>query len=271
LAEKFWERLYPLPEGDDITPRIRLLGGVLMSASGPPALLLPVKRILITADKHSFLDLDRSNRLQAISDPAERNRYINSDANKGSDVKTLSEFQQLVLQTPDHFYRNLVEDLTQCIDELDKLDDMLAQKCGVDKSGRERAPLTSDTRKVLEERQKELKSLLGDRLAAPPTGEQQPESGAGGNELSPTTAVSSMVAQNTEQEMTRDLAFRLLADLALFFRRVEPHSPVSHHIEQAIRWGKMTLPELLEELIADENLRQQVFTRVGIERTENPQ
>ena len=80
-----------------------------------------------------------------------------------------------------------------------------------------------------------------------------------------------MVAPNTKQEMTRELAFRLLAELALFFRRVEPHSPISHHIEQAVRWGKMTLPELLEELIADENSRQQVFTRVGIERPENPQ
>ena len=75
LAEKFWERLYPLPEGEDIAPRIRLLGGVFTGA-----LLLPVKRISITADGCSFLDLDRSNRLQSISDAAERDRYIASGA-----------------------------------------------------------------------------------------------------------------------------------------------------------------------------------------------
>jgi type VI secretion system protein ImpA len=52
--------------------------------------------------------------------------------------------------------------------------------------------------------------------------------------------------------------------LAEFFRRSEPHSPVSHHVEEAVRWGRMGLPELLGELIADDKTRQMVLQRVGI-------
>ena len=67
------------------------------------------------------------------------------------------------------------------------------------------------------------------------------------------------------------MAFHVLAELAAFFRRTEPHSPISHHIEQAIRWGNMTLPELLTELIVDDKSRQEVLTRVGIDKTDGAQ
>src|SRR5690606_9804639 len=63
---------------------------------------------------------------------------------------------------------------------------------------------------------------------------------------------------------TREDAFRALLQVSDFFRRTEPHSPVSYALEQAVRWGRMPLPELLRELISDESVRNDVFRRTGI-------
>jgi type VI secretion system protein ImpA len=65
---------------------------------------------------------------------------------------------------------------------------------------------------------------------------------------------------------TREDAFRALLQVADFFRRTEPHSPVSYALEQAVRWGRMPLPELFGELISDEAIRTELFRRIGIPR-----
>ena len=63
---------------------------------------------------------------------------------------------------------------------------------------------------------------------------------------------------------TREDAFRLLLQVSDFFRRTEPHSPVSYAVEQAVRWGRMNLPELLSELVSDDSYRREIFKRTGI-------
>ena len=69
---------------------------------------------------------------------------------------------------------------------------------------------------------------------------------------------------------TREDAFRALLQVAEFFKRTEPHSPVSYALEQAVRWGKMPLPDLLAELIPEEAAREQLFKLVGIKPPEQP-
>ena len=59
---------------------------------------------------------------------------------------------------------------------------------------------------------------------------------------------------------TRDQAFTELRKVADFFQRTEPHSPVYMLLERAIRWGYMSLPELLEEMVGEND---QVMTRIN--------
>ena len=82
---------------------------------------------------------------------------------------------------------------------------------------------------------------------------------AGGSAATPAAA-------NAGKVVTRDDAFRLLLQVAEFFRKTEPHSPVSYSLEQAVRWGRMSLPELLADLIGDSSARDEYFKRVGIPR-----
>lgn len=54
----------------------------------------------------------------------------------------------------------------------------------------------------------------------------------------------------TSQVMNRDLAFHELRRISEYFAEKEPHSPVSFLLEKAIRWGYMSLPDLMEELVS---------------------
>src|SRR5262249_39736336 len=69
---------------------------------------------------------------------------------------------------------------------------------------------------------------------------------------------------------SREDAFRALLKVSDFFRRTEPHSPVSYALEQAVRGGRMPLPELLMELVPDEAPRKNLFKQVGIRPPEPP-
>lgn len=68
---------------------------------------------------------------------------------------------------------------------------------------------------------------------------------------------------------SRDEALSNLIKVASFFRRTEPHSPLSYSLEQAVRWGKMPLPDLLMELVRNDEVREEMFRRMGIQ--EKPQ
>ena len=73
---------------------------------------------------------------------------------------------------------------------------------------------------------------------------EEEDSGAGG---APKAA-----AAVTGEIATREQAIDLLGRIADFFHRTERHSPVSYRIRETIRWCKMDLPELLQELLHDD-------------------
>lgn len=69
-----------------------------------------------------------------------------------------------------------------------------------------------------------------------------------------------VVIESGEALFNRDQAFTELRKIAEFFQRTEPHSPVHMLLERAIRWGYMPLPELLAEMIGDND---QVMGRIN--------
>jgi type VI secretion system protein ImpA len=66
----------------------------------------------------------------------------------------------------------------------------------------------------------------------------------------------------------REAALRELDRIAEFFRRTEPHSPLAYTLEEAVRRGRMTLAELLTEVLPDADVRNQMLWRLGIKPEE---
>ena len=132
----------------------------------------------------------------------------------------------------------------------------IAQSCGNDASGYSVAPPSSNIANALSACRDRLASLSRHVLGS------EAEAGADG-ELAADGTPGSLTVDKSRMP-TREDAFRSLLQVADFFRRTEPHSPVSYALEQAVRWGRMPLPELLQELISDEAVRKDLFRRTGI-------
>jgi len=172
-------------------------------------------------------------------------------------VVTLQKFDVAVSETPVEFVENLLEDLSDCSREFESLCSVLEEKCGEDERGFSLAPPSSNIRTALRECRELVEKTFRHLISVGDEAE-----GEEGGEL----AVGS--ADTAKGVTTREDAFRALLQVAEFFKRTEPHSPVSYALEQSVRWGRMPLPELLEELIQDSSTREQLYKLVGIRVSE---
>ena len=69
---------------------------------------------------------------------------------------------------------------------------------------------------------------------------------------------------------TRDEAFRRLGELADFFIKAEPLSPVGHLLQRAANWGKLSYKDLYSELLAqNRDARAMLLDSLGFKRDEN--
>lgn len=62
----------------------------------------------------------------------------------------------------------------------------------------------------------------------------------------------------------RKQAFDKLKEVADFLRKTEPHSPVSYLVQRAVKWGSMTLEDVLSELVKNNDVRKQLFETLGV-------
>ena len=256
LAERFWDGIHPRPDEDGVATTVAQFTG-LNGDDSEGALIAPIDAVPITAagviDPLTGSDYKQAGNVQQITDPEVRERRIQQGA------VTLDLFDKAVTQTPPEFFQNLMDDINQSIEQFGRLCDVLEEKCGKDDDGYPTAPPSSAIRNALEQSRDRLRGLTREvfeadegLVAEDETGQLVPVDGQGG-----TAAPSS-------QLQTRDEAFRALLQVADFFRRTEPHSIVSYSLEQVVRWGRMSLPELMTELIGDDSIRQEMFRRTGI-------
>ena len=63
---------------------------------------------------------------------------------------------------------------------------------------------------------------------------------------------------------SKESALRALNDIAGFFRRTEPHSPVAYLLDRAVAWANMPLEQWLAEVIRDEGTLSSIRERVGL-------
>jgi type VI secretion system protein ImpA len=66
------------------------------------------------------------------------------------------------------------------------------------------------------------------------------------------------------QVVSREDALRALENLATFFKKTEPVSPLAYTLEDAVRRSRLTWPELLEEIVTDRDSRNAILTALGI-------
>jgi type VI secretion system protein ImpA len=79
-----------------------------------------------------------------------------------------------------------------------------------------------------------------------------------------TTGVAGAASAVAARAVTREDMLKELGRIADYFRRTEPHSPLAYTLEEAVRRGRLTWPELLEEVVPDSGVRGAILVMLGI-------
>lgn len=256
LCEKYWDQgLYPMPDEDGIETRVFPLTG-LNGAGAPGTLVAPIERVEITASpstgKFAYFQYRDARNVAALPPDQQERKFEQGSI-------SVDTFERAVAETPADFYQNLLDDVHACVDEFYKLTEFLDDKCG------SQTPPTTNIRNALQELQEAIERIAKEKIFVP-SDEGAADGGAGttaaadGGSTGPGVAVGSI--------RTREDALRTLSLAAEFFRRTEPHTPLSFALDQVVRWGRMPLPALLSELIPDTTARDQLFRMVGISQPE---
>jgi type VI secretion system protein ImpA len=253
LCEQYFECIHPRPDDDGVATTVAQLAG-LNGEGAEGALLSPIAAIPITqgssVDPLTGRDYADAEGIARTADPDARAKRVAQGA------PTLEMFEVAARETSPEFFAELREDVTAAIEEFDKLNVVLAEKCGTDAHGYSMAPPSSKIASALEEALSRIRSLAGE----PAEAAESTQPGGIAAESAKNTGGGLVVGNITGRED----AFQALLRVAEYFRRSEPHSPVSYALEQAVRWGRMPLPELMQELVNDESVRRDLFRRTGI-------
>lgn len=266
LADRFWDGLYPLPDEDGMETRVAPLTG-LNGETSDGALIQPIRKapLLPGGDRDFALwHYEQAADLGRVSDAAKRQARIDGGA------VTMDVLEAAAKALPASHFRTLLDDIDGCIAAFGALGDKLYEKAGHD------SPPGAAIRGVLTAARDAVADLGRDKLAIADAADADAAAAADpGGETAATTggAVGAAVQVKVGSGViaSREDAFRALLQIADFFRKTEPHSPISYTLEEAVRRGRMTLAELLEELITDESARKHFLVASGVRPPEPKQ
>ncbi|MDB5407394.1 MAG: type secretion system protein [Rhodospirillales bacterium] len=252
LVEGFWEGLYPLPDEDGLATRIAPITG-LNGSESDGTLIQPIRKLAISQGgdlgRFALWQYDQAFDLLKLGDA---DRVV---ARIAAGAATMEAIEAAVRQTPPAFYRELVDDLDACIIEYARLTAALAARCGAD------APPASNIRNTLEALRDALRHLARDVLACaapstPPLSDGTPAVAVEGDSRGAVPSVGIIG--------TRDEALRTLLMVSQYFRKSEPQSHLSYAIDEVVRRAKLPMPQLILELIPNQEARNLYFLTAGI-------
>lgn len=254
LIRDFWEGLYPLEDEDGLETKIAPLVGLF--GEGPNSPLCQALRkvdVTIGQDPGPFASwhYDAAVDVDKTTDETKKQRKIDAGA------PTLADFTASFRVSGKAFVRSLAADLDGARSELEVLGNDLYARCGAD------APGTANVRDVIENIVGLVRHLGGDLLAEEATADiVSPNDG--GAVSTPLVAGETAGRTASGPIASRDQALRTLQEVAEYFRRTEPQSFIPLMLDNVVRRGRMTLIDLLADLVPDPAVRETLFTRAGV-------
>jgi len=260
LEEQFWDSLYPELEDGDAEFRAGPVDGL----NG--RLPLFIKQIPLTKSGDEVYTWLHWEEARMVDNLARQNQEEALQAALSDGKVTGEQLSKAVATTPRMFYETLLEDLQQSKEECEQLDRTSDEKFG------RSAPSLVDIKKAIDEcldlvkttvKKKRAQEGIKDADGDGPTATNGLDESATfqGQETLPVGVGSGSVPF---EPVNRADALRRLEAVAVFFKRTEPHSPVSYLVQRAARWGRMPLEEWLQEVIKSEDVLGQLRETLGI-------
>jgi type VI secretion system protein ImpA len=263
LVTNFWDGLYPVPDEDGIETTVAPLTG-LNGDGGDGTLMMPIRSAPVTPEG-DYGDFSFFQHQQA----RDADRIADEDA-KAARIETLGysleDVDQCVNSATNEWAKNLIETIEATISSYKNINDTLRSSCGHD------APPSTNISSLLDEVLRTARFIYKSQLDAlaqseAPEVAEDTQSGSPIEEAVPnvvSTIVANAIAAPTGPVSSREDALKLLEQAAKYFRTYEPHTPLAPGLERLIGWGRMTVSELMTELLPDEQSRALYSQLTGV-------
>lgn len=264
LLENFWESIYPENEDGDLEARANAFSWFDRQIS------ISIKQLPLTAstltDNCSYLQYEESKlfdvpeKIDDLSFEEKRKIEELKEQAEKENKTTSEEWRKAQNTSPLSFYQttfNLLNDCWKAFLELDKL---------MDEKFLSQTPGLGMLKKSLEDIHNLVSKIYKEKQPAKTASEAEQLPKSEGMEKSSIVEQPSTKSFpiNTGVISCREDALHRLKDVAEYFRKTEPHSPVAFLVQRAIKWGEMPLDQWLEEVIKNSEALDQVRETLGI-------
>lgn len=250
LCEQYWDAGFPQPDEDGLDARAAPIGGLAGSGSDG-TVMQPLRRLaLFRRTDGTPLGLYQWDQAEETAAIVNEERLA---ARRAAGVPELA-----TLQAEARMDRAFLSGAGQAA--MVAREAWLAMEQATDTRFGSEAPATRNVSRLLD-RIIEVVGSLGGAVAeaAPVAASSAPAPTAGTAAAAPVAAAGGPAVLATRED-----ALRELGRIAEYFRRTEPHSPLSYTLDEAVRRGRMTLAELLAEVLPDTEARHGLLARLGI-------
>jgi type VI secretion system protein ImpA len=243
LVDRYWDGLFPMPDDHGMETRVAAVAG-LSGQGSDGTLIQPLRKSVVfrrpDGSPFSLWQYQAALELSGISDPERRAQRIEAGVVPFEDVE-----KEARLASPAH-WSSQRDSLTQVIATWKEMERVLDEKAGP------ASPSGNRVREVLE-----VMLEISQRFAPQETiPEGEPVAGD----------ASSVTAPPPGAVTGREQALRQLAEVAAWFKRNEPNSPIGFTLDEAARRARLAWPDLVAELVPDETARQTLLTSAGMKR-----
>lgn len=262
LQENFWETMFPEIDEGDMEGRANALEWTDAQAA------FAIKEAKITGGAgYGYFDYEDSKKFDIPEnidtlDSTDQQKYRELQAQAEKENRaTADKWRKAKAASRRAFYEQLYFNIEECLAEHKELNRVIEEKFD-----RNQMPGTSQLKKSLDDIHTLVKRLLEEKRAEEP--DEADETPAAETETAEDGAASATVNGKTVTVaagaiQNRKDALKRLADLAEYFRKTEPHSPLSYLIQRAVKWGEMPLESWLQDVIKDESVLFQLRQTLG--------
>jgi type VI secretion system protein ImpA len=257
LVEQYWDHIYPLPDEDGFEGRLLpFLGLNGQSEEGP--LIQCLRKLPITGPSQPYGYWQYT---KAVEISNTLDNELKAEKIAAGNI-TLDDFNLSVAETSPRFFKEIVDLIQELKHSLDGLYNAFYERVGVD------APAVSGINNALQHILDAIEvfaklKLENARAASEDHNSQDDQSTSSAESVEGGDGIVKGGPGN------REAALNQLLKIARYFRENEPHSPISYTLEEVVKRARMSLPELLDELIVDENARNYYFISTGMGALKN--
>lgn len=261
LQENFWETMFPEVDEGDMEARANAISFMDTQTS------FAIKEAKITqGDGYDFLDWEDSKKFVFpdnidVLDTVDQQRYQALRAQAEKEKRVTDElWKKAISLSRRAFYEDLILIIAECWTEYKEINRIIEERFDV-----RQMPGLSNLKKALEEVQTQVNILLTLKREEEPdeADEADSEEEQIVSEDGTIIAGTSGIAGSSGAIQGRADALKRLTQLADFFRKTEPHSPISYLVGRAVKWGNMPLETWLQDVIKDDVVLSQIRQTLG--------